>query len=113
MHTQRYGFWGYLILIIGLAGICALLIIINQDVLIKSGVSARLIWGIWAGLFSLFLLGVVCSPFWWIRKQRKAQFIYRPKKFGRKRPTRIFSIRGYFNRSQLKYSVTLWSVLAA
>lgn len=79
MHTQRYGFWGYLILIIGLAGICALLIIINQDVLIKSGVSARLIWGIWAGLFSLFLLGVVCSPFWWIRKQRKAQFIYRPK----------------------------------
>ena len=54
MHTQRYGFWGYLILIIGLAGICALLIIINQDVLIKSGVSARLIWGIWAGLFSLY-----------------------------------------------------------
>lgn len=79
MHTQRYGFWGYLILIIGLAGICALLIIINQDVLVKNGVSARLTWGIWAGLFSLLLLGVVCSPFWWLRKQKKAQFIYRPK----------------------------------
>ncbi|WP_215255847.1 hypothetical protein, partial [Escherichia coli] len=37
MHTQRYGFWGYLILIIGLAGICALLIIINQDVLNRPG----------------------------------------------------------------------------
>jgi type VI secretion system protein ImpL len=35
MHTARYGFWGYFLLIIGLAGICALLIFINQDVLVK------------------------------------------------------------------------------
>ncbi len=35
MHTARYGFWGYLLLIIGLAGICALLIFINQDLLAR------------------------------------------------------------------------------
>ncbi len=113
MHTQRYGFWGYLILIIGLAGICALLIIINQDVLIKSGVSARLIWGIWGGIiFSFFTWGCVFAVL--VDPEAKESAIYlQTKKFGRKRPTRIFSIRGYFNRSQLKYSVTLWSVLAA
>lgn len=112
MHTQRYGFWGYLILIIGLAGICALLIIINQDVLIKSGVSARLIWGIWAGLFSLFYLGLCVRRSGGSGSKGKRN-LFTDQKFGRKRPTRIFSIRGYFNRSQLKYSVTLWSVLAA
>ena len=37
MHTARYGFWGYLLLIIGLAGICALLIFINQDLLARRG----------------------------------------------------------------------------
>lgn len=41
MHTARYGFWGYLLLIIGLAGICALLIFINQDLLARRGVSTQ------------------------------------------------------------------------
>ncbi|HHU0587822.1 TPA: ImcF-related family protein, partial [Klebsiella pneumoniae] len=79
MHTARYGFWGYLLLIIGLAGICALLIFINQDLLARRGVSAQQAWSLWGGIFAILLFGLVCSPFWWLRKQKKEQTIYRPE----------------------------------
>ncbi|MEL2518571.1 hypothetical protein, partial [Escherichia coli] len=63
-------------------------------------------------IFSFFTWGCVFAVL--VDPEAKESAIYlQTKKFGRKRPTRIFSIRGYFNRSQLKYSVTLWSVLAA
>lgn len=55
MHTARYGFWGYLLLIIGLAGICALLIFINQDLLARRGVSAQQAWSLWGGIFAILL----------------------------------------------------------
>lgn len=79
MHTARYGFWGYLLLIIGLAGICALLIFINQDLLARRGVSTQQAWSLWGGIFAILLFGLVCSPFWWLRKQKKEQTIYRPE----------------------------------
>ncbi len=112
MHTQRYGFWGYLILIIGLAGICALLIIINQDVDKERSVCSSDMGNMGGIIFAFFTWGCVFAVL--VDPEAKESAIYlQTKKFGRKRPTRIFCIRGYFNRSQLKYSVTLWSVLAA
>ena len=79
MHTARYGFWGYFLLVIGLAGICALLIFINQDVLVKKGISVQQAWSIWGGIFAALLFGMVCSPFWWRWKQRKIHLQYRPE----------------------------------
>ena len=78
LQSARYGFWGYLILIIGLAGITAFLLFINQDALFKYGLTYRQIWSVWGGVFGFLFLGSVCSPFYWRWKQRKKQLIYLP-----------------------------------
>lgn len=78
LQPARYGFWGYLILIIGLAGITAFLLFINQDALLKYGLTYRQIWTVWGGIFGFLFLGTVCSPFYWRWKQRKKQLIYLP-----------------------------------
>lgn len=78
LQPARYGFWGYLILIIGLAGITAFLLFINQDALLKYGLKYRQIWTVWGGIFGFLFLGTVCSPFYWRWKQRKKQLIYLP-----------------------------------
>jgi type VI secretion system protein ImpL len=78
IHPVRYGFWGYLILIIGLAGITAFLLFINQDFLLAHNVTHRQIWSAWGVLFGILFLGVVCSPIYWRWKQRKKQRIYLP-----------------------------------
>lgn len=71
LQSARYGFWGYFILIIGLAGITAFLLFINQDALLKYGLAYRQIMSVWGGVFCFLFLGTVCSPFYWRRKQRK------------------------------------------
>ncbi|HGH4620034.1 TPA: ImcF-related family protein [Enterobacter cloacae] len=81
LQSARYGFWGYLILIIGLAGITAFLLFINQDALFKYGLTYRQIWSVWGGVFGFLFLGSVCSPFYWRWKQRKKQLIYLPPDF--------------------------------
>lgn len=78
LQPARYGFWGYLILIIGLAGITAFLLFINQDALLKYGLTYRQIWTVWGVIFGFLFLGTVCSPFYWRWKQRKKQLIYLP-----------------------------------
>lgn len=78
LQPARYGFWGYLILIIGLAGITAFLLFINQDILLKYGLTHRQIWSVWGGGFGFLFLGTVCSPFYWRWEQRKKQLIYLP-----------------------------------
>lgn len=78
LQLVRYGFWGYLVLIIGLAGITAFLLFINQDALLKYGLTSRQIWSVWGGVFGLLFLGTVCSPFYWRWRQRKKQRIYLP-----------------------------------
>jgi len=78
LQPVRYGCWGYLILIIGLAGIAAFMLFINQDVLLKYGLTYRQIWSVWGGVFGFLFLGTVCSPFYWRWKQRRKQFIYLP-----------------------------------
>lgn len=55
LQPARYGFWGYLILIIGLAGITAFLLFINQDALLKYGLTYRQIWTVWGGIFVFFI----------------------------------------------------------
>ncbi len=79
LQPVRYGCWGYLILIIGLAGITAFLLFINQNVLLNYGLTYRQIWSVWVGVFGFLFLGTVCSPFYWRWKQRKKQFIYLPQ----------------------------------
>lgn len=76
---MRYSIAGYIILIIGLAGICALLLFFNQDRIVDNGITVRKAWFIWGGVFSALLLCVIASPFWLQRKQKKAQFIYSPE----------------------------------
>ena len=78
LQLARYGFWGYFILIIGLAGITAFLLFVNQDVLLKNGLTYRQIWSAWGGVFGILFVGIVCSPFYWRWKQRKKQLIYLP-----------------------------------
>lgn len=46
LQPVRYGLWGYLVLIVGLAGITAFLLFINQDVLLKYGLTHRQIWSV-------------------------------------------------------------------
>ncbi|MEE4403690.1 hypothetical protein [Enterobacter mori] len=56
LQSARYGFWGYLVLIIGLAGMTAFLLFINQDALLKYGLTYRQIWSVWGGVFGFFIL---------------------------------------------------------
>lgn len=76
--VARYGSWGYFLLIIGLAGLSALLLYINQDVLASAGMSPHTMWAVWAAVFAILLFGLISSPLWWRWKQRKNQQVYKP-----------------------------------
>lgn len=84
MPNARYGSWGYFLLIVGLAGIIAFLIFINQESLNKLGISAQKIWTIWGTVFAVLLFGLIGSPFWWRWKQRRNQAVYKPQMSGEK-----------------------------
>jgi type VI secretion system protein ImpL len=84
MPNARYGSWGYFLLIVGLAGISAFLIFINQDSLNKLGISAQKIWTIWGTVFAVLLFGLIGSPFLWRWKQRRNQAVYKPQMSGEK-----------------------------
>lgn len=114
LQSARYGFWGYLVLIIGLAGITAFLVFINQDALLKYGVTYRQIWSVWGGVFGFLFLGTICSPFYWRWKQRKKQLIYLPPASSEPEtktiPDVITTIRDYTDLKQhlnLRYGL-LW-----
>jgi type VI secretion system protein ImpL len=79
LPNARYGSWGYFLLVIGLAGISALVLFINQDSLNSIGISTRKIWTIWGGIFAVLLLGLIGSPVWWRWKQRRDQAVYKPQ----------------------------------
>lgn len=74
----RYSVTGYIILIIGLAGICALLLFLNQDNVVAYGITMHKAWTVWGSVSSALLLGVIASPFWLRRKYKKEQNIYKP-----------------------------------
>ncbi|EPK7664137.1 ImcF-related family protein [Raoultella ornithinolytica] len=84
MPNARYGSWGYFLLIIGLAGISAFLIFINQESLNNLGVSTQKIWTIWGTVFAVLLFGLIASPVWWRWKQRKNQAVFKPQVSGEK-----------------------------
>ncbi|MFP8581956.1 ImcF-related family protein [Enterobacter asburiae] len=84
MPNARYGSWGYFLLIVGLAGISAFLIFINQESLNKLGISAQKIWTIWGTVFAVLLFGLIGSPFLWRWKQRRNQAVYKPQMSGEK-----------------------------
>ena len=84
MPNARYGSWGYFLLIVGLAGIIAFLIFINQESLNKLGISAQKIWTIWGAAFAVLLFGLIGSPVWWRWKQRRNQAVYKPQMSGEK-----------------------------
>lgn len=75
---SRYSITGYIILIIGLAGICALLLFLNQDSIVAYGITAHKAWTVWGSLFSALLLGVITFPFWLRLKYSKEQSVYKP-----------------------------------
>lgn len=83
MPNARYGSWGYFLLIVGLAGIIAFLIFINQESLNKPGISAQKIWTIWGTVFAVLLFGLIGSPFWWRWKQRRNHAVYKPQMSGK------------------------------
>lgn len=77
--NARYGSWGYFLLIIGLAGISAFVLFINQDGLNRIGISTQKMWAIWGGVFAVLLFGLIVSPVWWRWKQRRNQTVYKPQ----------------------------------
>ena len=82
MPNARYGSWGYFLLIVGLAGIIAFLIFINQESLNNLGISTQKIWTIWGAVFAVLLFGLIGSPLWWRWKQRRNQALYKPQVSG-------------------------------
>ncbi|WP_226572264.1 ImcF-related family protein [Mangrovibacter yixingensis] len=76
--ATHYSITGYLILIVGLAGISALLLFLNQDRVIANGAQVHIAWIIWGSVFSALLLVVAVSPFWLKHKFKKEQRIYHP-----------------------------------
>lgn len=62
LPDARYGTWGYFLLIVGLAGISAFLIFINQGSLNNLGMSTPKIWTIWGAVFAVLLFGLIGSP---------------------------------------------------
>lgn len=80
----RYGSWGYFLLIVGLAGISAFLLFINQGSLNNLGISSQKIWTIWGAVFAVLLFGLISSPVWWRWKQRRNQVVYKPQVLGEK-----------------------------
>jgi len=90
----RYGSWGYFLLIIGLAGVSALLLIVFQHQLENSGILVSFAWLIWAGIFSALLIGLVGMTFWWRWKQAIRQVIFKPKLPGKDKVTNNASANG-------------------
>jgi len=84
LPDARYGTWGYFLLIVGLAGISAFLIFINQGSLNNLGMSTPKIWTIWGAVFAVLLFGLIGSPAWWRWKQRKNQAVFKPQVSGEK-----------------------------
>lgn len=82
--NARYGSWGYFLLIVGLAGISAFLLFINQGSLNNLGISTQKIWTIWGAVFAVLLFGLIGSPVWWRWKQRRNQVVYKPQVSGEK-----------------------------
>ncbi len=78
-QPPRYGFWGYFLLIIGLAGVSALLLIVFQRQLVDRGVLISTAWLIWGGIFSALLMGLIGMAFWWRWKQSIRQIAFKPK----------------------------------
>ncbi|MGG6124862.1 type VI secretion protein VasK, partial [Pantoea allii] len=79
LPNVHYGSWGYFLLLVGLAGISAFVLFINQDSLNNIGISTQKLWTIWGGVFAVLLLGLIASPVWWRWKQRRNQKGYKPQ----------------------------------
>jgi len=79
LPNVRYGLWGYFLLLVGLAGISAFILFINQESLNSIGVSTQKLWVIWGGVFAVLLGGLIISPIWWRWKQSKNQTVYKPQ----------------------------------
>ncbi|WP_313079753.1 ImcF-related family protein [Atlantibacter sp.] len=92
LPNVRYGSWGYFLLILGLAGISAFVIFINQDSLESIGISTQNVWTIWGVVFTVLHLGLVISPIWWRWKQRRNQIVFKPQVFGKN--IRPLSVKG-------------------
>jgi len=79
LPNVRYGLLGYFLLLVGLAGISAFILFINQESLNSIGVSTQKLWVIWGGVFAVLLGGLIISPIWWRWKQSKNQTVYKPQ----------------------------------
>ena len=80
LPNDRYGSWGYFLLLVGLAGISAFVLFINQESLNSIGISTQKLWTIWGGFFAVLLFGLIASPVWWGWKQRRDQIVYKPQR---------------------------------
>ncbi|URL17002.1 ImcF-related family protein [Pantoea ananatis] len=79
LPNVHYGLWGYFLLLIGLAGISAFVLFINQDSVNSIGISTQKLWTIWGGVFAILLLGLIISPVWWRWRLKKNQTVYKPQ----------------------------------
>ena len=82
-QTERYGFLGFFLFIIGLAGIAALLLFVFKEQLIQRGLVPSHAWTIWGGVSFTLFLGLLIMKFWWRLKQATEHVFYRPQKSGK------------------------------
>ena len=75
----RYGITGYIILVMGLAGISAFLLVIWQDKVASWGITKHMAWTIWGGVFSFLLILVVAFYFLQRHQYKKEQAPYNPE----------------------------------
>lgn len=75
----RYGIAGYVILVIGLAGISAFLLFIWQDKLTSWGITKNTAWVIWGSVFSFLLILAVVFYFLQRYQYKKEQTPFNPQ----------------------------------
>ncbi|MGV3346803.1 ImcF-related family protein [Enterobacteriaceae bacterium LUAb1] len=79
LPKTRYGITGYILLIIGLAGISALLLVIWQDELAAWKITRYTAWTIWGCFFSFLLILAVAFAFLQRNRYQKDQVRYHPE----------------------------------
>lgn len=101
-QPERYGFLGYFLFIIGLAGIAALLLFIFQEKLVKHGIDMSFGWIVWACIFAVLLLGLLVMKYWWRLKQSAEQIFYRPQKVDKTKSGNLSQTSGSSISSEIK-----------
>jgi type VI secretion system protein ImpL len=83
LSLSRFGLVGYLLMIIGLAGLSAFLLFTHSNLFEKFAIGKNTLWSIWGGIFTALFLGPLCLPGWLRRGIAIKQRVFKPDGPGR------------------------------